>query len=224
MLPAYVEVPATRSSIRSTWLATGAATAIIVLAAAVAWALILDHRRPLPSPEPAYLSALKDAGLTNQFGSDANAIAHGRQVCRQLEDGGPQQGLQADKFAVDAFCPQFSQGFHILETATASGKFVLINSAGLDAIATDGASCQGADGYSDVGGATPVTVKNSKGEVLASTSLGRGQGDATTCTFSFSFPVTEGQDRYLVSVGHRGEFSFTFEQLRARGVEIHLGH
>ena len=197
---------------------------IIVLALAMVWVVMQAHRRPPPSPEPGYLSALKDAGLTSQFNSDANAIAHGRQVCRQLEEGGAQQGLLADKFAVDAFCPQFSQGFHILETATASGKFVLIDSVGVDAIATDGASCQGADGYSDVGRATPVTVKNGKGEVLAVASLEQGEGDATNCTFSFSFPVTEGQDRYLVSVGHRGEFSYTFEQLRTRGVEIHLGH
>jgi len=52
--------------------------------------------------------------------------AHGRQVCKQLDDGGPQQGLAADKIAVDSFCPQFSEGFHILETAA----IVLILSAG----------------------------------------------------------------------------------------------
>ena len=40
----------------------------------------------------------------------------------------------------------------------------------------------------------------------------------------FSFPVTEGQDRYVVSVGHRGDFSYTFNQLQRQGVEIRLGH
>jgi hypothetical protein len=43
-----------------------------------------------------------------------------------------------DKFAVDAFCPQFAKGFRILETATVSGAFVLIDSAGVDAIESDG--------------------------------------------------------------------------------------
>jgi hypothetical protein len=222
MLPDYVEVPIVRSSIRSTWLATGAATAIIVMVAAVVWALFLSGRRSAPAPEPGYLSALKDAGLATQFNSDANAVAHGRQVCRQLEDGGPQQGLLADEIAVDAFCPQFVQGFHLLETVTVSGTFVLIDSAGM-AIASDGASCEGADGYSDIGHDTPVAVKSDKGEILATTSLGKGKGSAANCTFSFSFPVTEGQEGYVVSVGHRGEFSYTFEQLRARGVQIHLG-
>ncbi|MEE6165707.1 MULTISPECIES: DUF732 domain-containing protein [unclassified Mycolicibacterium] len=224
MLPDYVELPASRSSIRSTWLGTGAATVILVMVAVVAWVLLMAARRPAPPPESGYLSALKEAGLTNQFNSDANAVAHGHQVCRQLEDGGPQQGLPADKIAVDSFCPQFTQGFRTLDTATVSGIFVVTDSVGVDAIASDGASCQGANGYSDVGRDTQVTVKNGKGEILATTALGQGKGNSANCTFSFSFPVTEGQDRYVVSVGHRGEFSYSFGQLRAQGVQIHLGH
>lgn len=223
MLPDYVELPA-RSNIRSTWLGTGAATVIIVMVAVVAWVLLVAARRPPPPPETGYLAALKEAGLTNQFNSDANAVAHGHQVCRQLEDGGPQQGVPADKIAVDSFCPQFTQGFRTLDTATVSGIFVVTDSAGVDAIASDGASCQGANGYSDVSRDTQVTVKNGKGEILASTALGQGKGNSANCTFSFSFPVTEGQDRYVVSVGRRGEFTYSFGQLRAQGVQIHLGH
>jgi hypothetical protein len=224
MLPDYVKLPAARSGIRSTWLGTAAATAIIVIVAAVVWVLLRSQHPPSPPPDAGYLAALKDSGLTNQFNSDANAVAHGRQVCRRLEDGGPQQGLPVDKIAVDAFCPQFTQGFRVLETATVSGTFVLTDSAGVDAIASDGAYCEGADGYSDIGRDTAVTVKNDKGEILATTSLGQGKGDAAACAFSFGFPVTEGQGSYVVSVGHRGEFVYTFEQLRAGGVSIHLGH
>lgn len=224
ILPEYVELPPTRSSIRLTWLGTAAATAVIVLVAAVAWALLLGHHRSAPPPDVGYLAALKDSGLTSQFNSDANAVAHGKQVCRRLEDGEPQQGLPVDKIAVDAFCPQFAKGFRVLETASVSGTFVLIDNAGVDAIASDGAVCEGAGGYSDIGRDTAVTVKNGKGEILATTSLGQGKGGTTTCTFSFGFPVTEGQDRYVVSVGRRGDFIYTFEQLRARGVAIHLGH
>jgi hypothetical protein len=223
MLPDYLEAPNPLSSVRSTWLATGAATAIVVVAAAVAWILLADRESPTP-PEPGYLAALKDAGLSDQFNSDANAIAHGRQVCRRLEDGDPQQGLPADKIAVDAFCSQFAHGFHILETATVSGIFILKDSAGMEGVASDGTSCEGADGYSDVSHGTVVTVENGKGEILATTSLGQGEGNTTECRFAFSFPATEGQERYVVSVGRRGEFSYTFEQLRARGVQVRLGH
>ncbi|HTY28603.1 MAG TPA: DUF732 domain-containing protein [Mycobacterium sp.] len=223
VLPGYVELPAGRSSIRSTWPATGATTAIIVMVAMVAWVLWADRHKSAPPPEAGYLAALENAGLSKEFNSPANAVAHGHDVCRQLERGGPQQGLPADKIAVDAFCPQFNEGFRILESTTASGIFVLTDSLGMQAIASDGSSCEGADGYSDVGPSTPVTVKNGKGELLATTALGVGKGDSTSCTFSFSFPITEGQDRYIVSVGRRGDFAYSFEQLRSHGVQIRLG-
>ena len=226
MLPGYVDVPPRRTGVRSAWLGTGAATAVVVMVMLVAWALQSPHHKS-PSPDDSYLSALKDLGLAGQFNSNANALAHGRQVCKQLGDGGPQQGLVADKIAVDAFCPQFSEGFHILETANVSGIFVLSDTksnAYISSIASDGKSCNGTGGYSDIGRETPVTVKNGKGEILAATSLGEGRGSDVTCTFSFSFPVTEGQDRYVVSVGRRGDFSYTFDQLEKQGVKIRLGH
>jgi hypothetical protein len=225
MLPSYLDVPSpSRTSIRSTWLATGAATVVLVMLAAIVWGVLLPRYNPR-SADTDYLAALKDSGLANGFNSDANAVAHGRQVCKQLDDGGPQQGVAADKLAVDAFCPTFSKGFHVLETATASGTFVLIETSKIyiSSIASDGTTCQGTRGYSDIGSGTQVIVKNGKGEILATAPLGEGHGDEVKCSFSFSFPITEGQDRYVVSVGHRGEFSYSFDQLRQGGIEIHLG-
>jgi Protein of unknown function (DUF732) len=225
LLPSYLETPPrSKTSIRSTWMGTGAATAVLVVLAAVIWAVLLRHG-DARSPDADYLSSLKDSGLAAGFNSDANALAHGRQVCKQLEDGGPQQGVAADKFAVDAFCPRFSEGFHILETANASGTFVLIDTAKefVSSIESDEGKCHGIHGYSDIGSGTQVMVKNGKGEILASAPLGEGHGDDVNCRFAFSFPITEGQDRYVVSVGHRGEFSYSFEQLQRGGVEIHLG-
>ena len=225
LLPSYLETPPrSKTSIRSTWMGTGAATAVLVVLAAVIWPVLLRHG-DARSPDADYLSSLKDSGLAAGFNSDANALAHGRQVCKQLEDGGPQQGVAADKFAVDAFCPRFSEGFHILETANASGTFVLIDTAKefVSSIESDEGKCHGIHGYSDIGSGTQVMVKNGKGEILASAPLGEGHGDDVNCRFAFSFPITEGQDRYVVSVGHRGEFSYSFEQLQHGGVEIHLG-
>jgi hypothetical protein len=224
LLPDYVELPAARWSLRSTWLATGAATAVIVTLLAVIGILLSTRPKSAPSPEAGYLSALKNAGLFSQFNSDANAVAHGRQVCRQLDDGGPQQGVMADKFAVEAFCPHFIGGFHILDTITASGVFVLTDNAGINAIRVDGATCDGADGYSDIKASTPVVVTNDKGDVLATTSLGPGQGDAAQCTFTFEFPATEGQEHYVVSLGRRGAFTYSFGRLASQGVHIQLGH
>jgi hypothetical protein len=228
MLPGYVDIPSlNRTGVRSAWLGTGAATAVIVIVAVVVWGLLLPSRHRAESADNTYLAALKDSGLSGQFNSDANAVAHGREICRQLDSGGPQQGQPTDKIAVDTFCPQFSTGFHVLETVTAAGTFVLIDTMaaeGVTSINSDGSSCEGTDGYSDIGRDTQVTVKNGKGEILTTTTLGPGHGGAAACTFSFTFAVSEGQDHYVVSVGHRGDFSYSFEQLQRKGVEIQLGH
>jgi Protein of unknown function (DUF732) len=216
MLPNYVDLPSrSRMSIRWSWLGTGVGAAIIVMVALVFWALRVPDHRQSESPDAIYLSTLQDAGLAGQFNFDANAIAHGKHVCRQLDDGGPQQGLAADKIAVDAFCPRFSKGFHIFETVTVTGTFVLTeggSNAEISSIASDGTSCHGVDGYSDIDPNTQVIVRNGTGEILHTTPLGEGHGDDLTCTFSFGFPVTEGQDRYVVSVSRRGDFIYTFNQ------------
>ena len=160
---------------------------MLVVLAAVIWAVLLP-RHDAGSPDAQYLSALKDSGLADGFNSDANAVAHGRQVCKQLDDGGPQQGVAADKFAVDAFCPRFSEGFHVLETANASGTFVLIDTSKeyVSSIESDRDKCHGVHGYSDIGSGTQVMVKNGKGEILASAPLGEGHGDDVNCRFAFT--------------------------------------
>lgn len=227
MLPDYIELPSpSKLSIRSSWLGTAVGAAIVVILAFIFWTLRNSHDREKESPDATYLSTLRDAGLAGQFNSDLNAIAHGKQVCRQLDDGGPQQGPAADKIAVDLFCPRFAEGFHILETANVTGTFVLTSrdeDAAISSIALAGPSCHGVNGYSDIDSTTQVVVRNGKGEILNTTLLGDGRGDAHSCTFSFTFPITEGQDRYVVSVSHRGDFVYTFDQLASRGVHIHLG-
>jgi hypothetical protein len=102
---------------------------IVLLVGAVGLATgVLLSRQPHESIDDKYLAALRASGLAGQFASDANAIAHAKQTCRTLENGGPQQGLPIDKVAVDAYCPKFSEGFHVLQTVTVSGTFTLIDS------------------------------------------------------------------------------------------------
>ena len=221
MLPGYLELRA--DGIRSAWLGTTGAAAIIVMAAAVVWILMTSDRRTPPPPETRYLAALDDAGLKQEFNSDANAIAHGQQVCRQLEAGEPQQGVLTDKLAVESFCPDFSEGFRVLEKTTVSGTFVLIDDASVAGITTDGTECRGANGYVDVNPDTLVTVRNGTGATLTTATLGPGQAGPGTCTFTFRVPVTEGEERYIFTVGRRGEVSYTFEQLVSTGIQMRLG-
>jgi hypothetical protein len=199
---------------------------VVVLAAVGVGAGILLARKSTESPDDEYLAALRASGLAGQFASDANAIAHAKQTCRTLDNGGAQQGLPVDKVAVDAYCPKFSQGFHVLETVTVRGSFTLIdNSPSIyyPSITSSGSSCSGADGYSDIDMGTQVVVKNGKGEILTTTALGVGTGNRYRCVFPFSFEITEGQDRYMVSVGRRGEIGYTFTELKNNGVTLNLG-
>jgi Protein of unknown function (DUF732) len=227
MLPDYVDVPVRRiNNFQSSWLATSVAAMIIVVIALVFWALRVPHHRQSATPEANYVSALRDAALADQYNSEANAIAHAKQVCRQLDAGGPQQGSAADKIAVDSFCPQFATSFHVFETAIVTGTFVLTGAgsdAAMSSIASDGTTCHGVNGYSDIDPNTQVVVRNGKGEILTNVPLGDGHGDEHTCTFSFTFPITEGQGRYVVSISHRGEFIYDFNKLANQGVHIRLG-
>ncbi|MDN4520356.1 DUF732 domain-containing protein [Mycolicibacterium austroafricanum] len=210
---------------RRVWFAVAAAASVLALVAgAVAAYAYLN--RDQTTVDDRYLVALQQAGLSGEYNSDANAVAHGKQVCRAMEEGSPQQGMPADEVAVQYFCPQFTEGFHVLETATITGSFTLHDekpNAYAPAIEVDGSSCTGAGGYSDVNPETPVTVKNGKGEILTTTYLEPGKGGRYMCTFSMTFEVTEGDDRYVVSVGRRGELSFTFNELKSNGVALVLG-
>lgn len=188
--------------------------------------IVLYATRDRDTTDTDYLSAVRDAGLRGEFNSDANAIAYAKQVCRTLDEGGPQQGQPVDRVAVDHYCPQFSQGFDVLETATVTGSFTLSDdspSTYSPSIDVSGSSCSGAGGYSDIGPGTQVTVKNGEGQIITTATLGTGTGGKYLCTFPFEFEITEGEDRYLVGVGRRGELSYTFDQLRSNGVMLSMG-
>ncbi|WP_460359484.1 DUF732 domain-containing protein [Mycobacterium sp. ZZG] len=210
---------------RRAWVGVAAAALVLALlgGGVAAYAYVNRDRTTV---DDKYLVALKQAGLSGEFNSDANAVAHGKQVCRSMQDGSPQQGMPADEVAVQYFCPQFVEGFHVLETAAITGSFTLNDenpNRYAPAIEVNGSSCTGAGGYSDVNPGTPVTVKNGKGDILTSTYLEPGKGGRYMCTFSMTFEVTEGEDQYVVSVGRRGELSFTFDELKANGVALVLG-
>jgi len=147
-------------------------------------------------------------------------------VCRKLEDGAPQQGMPADEVAVEHYCPQFSEGFEVLETIIVTGSLTLSDdspSYASPAIDVSGSACVGAGGYSDIRPGSQLTVKNGKGDVLTTTLLEPGTGGRYLCSFPFSFEVTEGEDRYIVSMDRRGEFSYSFADLKSNGIGLTLG-
>lgn len=213
-----------RSGRRLWWVLAAVVLALALLGAGVGVSLFLNRDRE--SVDDKYLAALRESGLSGEFNSNANAVAHGKQICRQLEDGGPQQGMPVDEAAVDYYCPQFSEGFHVLETATVTGSFTLRDDSPnvySPAITVESSSCSGSGGYSDIDQGTQVTVKNDKSDILTTTFLEPGEGGRFLCTFPFSFDVTEGEERYVVSVSRRGDTSYSFADLKANGVSLVLG-
>lgn len=77
--------------------------------------------------------------------------------------------------------------------------------------------CEGDGGYGDLNSITQVVVKDDQGDEVARTELGEGHesddGIFSECKFKFQFDVTKGSKYFVVSVGHRGESKYTYEEL-----------
>jgi hypothetical protein len=205
-------------------LTSAAAVAMAVLVTLILVATVFGSGGA--STDSEYLGALKKKSLLGTFANDATAVAHAKGVCAKLERGASAEGSAADEVGVTYNCKTFAAGFHVLEQATVDGAFVLNDSdpsSYFPGITDDGTSCTGAGGYSDIGEGTVVTVKTGNGKLLTQTSLGPGSGGTGTCFFSFSFDVKEGEDQYVVSVGDRGELSYSFTDLKTTGVMLSLG-
>ena len=185
---------------------------------------------PTPEEQEAELIAgLKSAGEAGYFSSDAAAVAHAMTVCKQLDNGGPQQGVSVDAVAVTVYCPDYESGFKTLEPIHVKGTFELLEydpSAYYPSISDDASGCYGDGGYSDIGPGTQVEVTDNAGTVLTTTVLGRGEGiSGITCEFPFEFTVMDGAEGgYVVSVSDRGDLHYSATELGVPGsVAITLG-
>ena len=163
-----------------------------------------------------YLAALAASGLIENFASDAEAIAHAKAVCITLEAGGKQRGTPADLEAVTAYCPQFATGFDVLATKTIIGVFSLQDFSLTGIAEGAGNSCTGINGYSDIHKGTQVTVRDGRGDFLASSELKKGEGNDAICDFPFEITLSEGADTYVFTVSRRGDLHFTWEDLTRR--------
>lgn len=88
---------------------------------------------------------------------------------------------------------------------------------------SNGASCSGDGGFSDIAGGVAVTVGGPDGQTLAVTGLEAGaetvQGD---CVFSFDVQAPAGLSLYTVTISHRGTQTYTPAQID-QGIELTLG-
>jgi hypothetical protein len=127
--------------------------------------------------------------------------------------------------AVSVYCSKFLDGFKVLRTRTIQGTLVLNDfSFYSNGISVSGSTCRGANGYSDIGPGTNVTIANANGQLIEQTTLGAGHGNEYLCIFEFTATLTEGERSYAFEISHRGKLSSTFDELVSTGFKASLGN
>lgn len=177
-------------------------------------------------PDRDYIAALKDNGDFN-YATNAEAVAHGKEVCSELEKSGKAKGSRSDLAAAKSYCPKMAEGFKVMETKVIEGKFRLLDftiSSQAPQISTTGSTCTGVNKYAKINSGTTVAVTNSDGRNLASTTLGTGSSISKfECVFKFQFKLTEGEDSYAVKVADYRPIDYTWSELSTNGIALRVG-
>jgi hypothetical protein len=89
---------------------------------------------------------------------------------------------------------------------------------------TDGRGCEGTSGY-DIDEGTQVTISDGRDKTIGLGNLSIGRSESSSRVFEFSVPDVPNADFYKVEVAHRGELSYSKEELASKGwrVEVALG-
>ena len=78
-------------------------------------------------------------------------------------------------------------------------------------------------GYSDIHPGTSVTVRDEAGKILATTTLGAGHYEsAEGCVYGFEVADLPDAKFYQVEVSHRGEITYSEDELNASGWNVAL--
>lgn len=189
------------------------------LIAAVAFLCALPGACAGESTQEAYLAELTDEGLLGEFTAERAAVTQAEAVCEDLDSGGPAEGSEADRIAVEHYCDDYAEAFTVLENATVSFYYELYDADSADA------GCHGQGGFGDINSSTAVVVRNTEGDELDRQRLGDGTAIGSACVWEMEFELTEGEETYIVSLasGRRGEIDFSWEDLRSGSAGISLG-
>ena len=84
--------------------------------------------------------------------------------------------------------------------------------------------CTGYEGYDDIRAGAGVTVYDSAGKVVATSSLGAGKPKDAACVFPVKVPgVPEGSKFYQVEISHRGKITVSTAEAKAGEFGASLG-
>lgn len=92
-----------------------------------------------------------------------------------------------------------------------------------DRLKTEGEECDGNGGYSDLSVGADVTVRGSDGdvvgtgEVVSSEAVKQSNASVRQCRFNFVVENLPRSEFYSVEVAHRGEVTYSFEDLEEAG-------
>lgn len=103
------------------------------------------------------------------------------------------------------------------------GSFVLVDS-DIGGTATD---CYGSGGYSDVESGMPVTIRDGKGDILATGNTGtgsqpEGKYSQVQCVFEFKIDNVPKADFYAIEIGRRGQLNYSFDEMQKRNWTVSL--
>lgn len=95
-----------------------------------------------------------------------------------------------------------------------------------DGIFSTDTQCVGRGGYGDLSAGMPITIRDGSGNILASTQLNTGtfEGDSEfvfSCDFNFSAEVPKA-DFYSLEFGRRGEFTYSFDEMKEVSWKIYF--
>lgn len=113
-----------------------------------------------------------------------------------------------------------------LPTITITGTFTLVADPELDE-SRAGETCSGSGGYSDFGDGMNVTIRDGNGTIIATTSSRDTKWTSLDgvgglwCRTSFE-STADIVDFYEISIGRRGELSYSFDELEAVDFDVAL--
>ncbi len=115
-------------------------------------------------------------------------------------------------------------------TQTLRGTMVLKEGAqpgGVGSVIAIGAPCWGIGGYDDMAAGTQVTVRNENDALIAKGALSEGAisprgptGTLPDCDFAFTVRDVPNAAFYTIEVSHRGELTYSREEMEALDWEV----
>lgn len=82
-------------------------------------------------------------------------------------------------------------------------------------------SCWGKGGYDDIRGGLDVVVRDASHTILATSNLDEGAHTGNgVCTFIFAVKGVPKATFYSIEVGHRGELTYSFDEIVALGWQV----